>query len=123
MIEVRSFHGLASFYRFFVNDFSTIFAPLTGIVKRSIGFKWSDEHDMAFNLLEDKLCTTSILALPDFIKAFEIECDASGISIGTMLVQDKRLIVYFNEKLNEEALSYPTYNKKLYFLVRTLDIW
>jgi hypothetical protein len=78
---------------------------------------------MAFNLLEDKLYTTPILASPDFIKAFEIECDASGISIGTMLVQDKRLIVYFNEKLNEEELNYPTYNKKLYSLVRTLEIW
>jgi hypothetical protein len=78
---------------------------------------------MAFNQLEDKLYTTPILALPDFIKAFEIKCDASGISIGTMLVQDKRLIVYFNEKLNEEELNYPIYNKKLYTLVRTLEIW
>jgi len=77
---------------------------------------------MAFNLLEDKLYTTPILALPDFIKAFEIECDTSSISIGTMLVQDKRLIVYFNEKLNKEELNYPTYNKKLYSLVRTLEI-
>ena len=47
--EVRSFHVLASFYRRFMKDFSTIVAPLTKIVKKSVGFKWNDERDEAFN--------------------------------------------------------------------------
>ena len=49
-----------------MKDFSTIAAPLTEIVKKSVGFKWNDEQDKAFNLLKDKLCSTLVLALSDF---------------------------------------------------------
>ena len=56
--EVRSFHGLTSFYKRFVKDFSTIAALLTEIVKKSVGFKWNDERDEAFNRRLFQLCQT-----------------------------------------------------------------
>lgn len=84
--EVRSFHGLTSFYHRFVKYFSTLATPLTEIVKKSMGFKWGSDQDHAFIEIKECLCGAPLLALPDFSKTFEIKCDASGIDIGAVLM-------------------------------------
>jgi len=99
-----------------VEDFSTIAAPLNEVVKKSVGFKWGEEQELAFVLLKEKLCSAHVLVLPDFTKAFEM-------GIGAVLMQDWRPITYFSEKLSGATLNYPTYDKELYALVRALETW
>ncbi|XP_019435319.1 PREDICTED: uncharacterized protein LOC109341841, partial [Lupinus angustifolius] len=121
--DVRSFHGLASFYRRFVKDFSTLAAPLNEVVKKNVGFHWGDKQEEAFKRLKEKLTHAPILRLPNFTKSFEIECDASNVGIGAVLMQDGHPIAYFSEKLGGAALNYSTYDKELYALVRALQTW
>ena len=64
-----------------------------------------------------------MLALPDFDKLCEVDCDASGVGIGVVHMQDQRPITYFSEKLNGLSKNYSTYDKEFYALVRALDHW
>ncbi|XP_038972522.1 uncharacterized protein LOC120104801 [Phoenix dactylifera] len=85
--------------------------------------EWNDVHEGAFNSLKEKLTNAPLLCLPNFDKAFEIECDASSVGIGAVLMQDSKPIAYFSEKLNGASLNYSMYDKELYALVRALQTW
>jgi hypothetical protein len=121
--HVRSFLGLAAFYRRFVKDFSTIAAPMNELTKKRVPFSWGRKQENAFNILKDKLTHAPLLQLPDFSETFELECDASGIGLGGVLLQERKPVAYFSEKLSGPVLNYSTYDKVLYALVRCLETW
>ncbi|GKA84735.1 RNA-directed DNA polymerase [Tanacetum coccineum] len=106
--QVRSFHGLASFYWRFVKNFNTLVAPMTEITKLR-QFVSNPQAQTAFEELKKQLSSTPVLALPCFNEVFEVECDASGVGIEAVLSQLSHPIVYFNEKLNDTKRRYTTW--------------
>ena len=124
VIEVGYFHGHASFYIKLVRGFSSICGPLTEIMRGDRKeFKWIVGADKCFNLLKDKVTEQPILALLDFNKVFQVNCDASGTVIGDVLSQEGRPITYFSEKLNDAKRKYSIYDQEFYAIVQALKKW
>jgi hypothetical protein len=120
--DVRSFHGLGSFYCRFIRDFSAIMAPITECTK--VGpFSWSPASQQAFKVIKSKLTETPVLKLLDFTQPFKVACDASHVGIGGVLSQQRHHIAYFSEKLNETRRRYPAYDLELYAIVQSLKYW
>jgi hypothetical protein len=97
--------------------------PLNELTKKDVPFAWSDSQEVAFCTLKDKLTHAPLLQLPDVNRVFELECDASGIGLGDVLLQEGKPLAYFSEKLSRASLKYSTYDKELYTLVCTLHTW
>ena len=124
VFEVRSFHGLASFYRKFIRNFSKINAPIIDTIKKDKQpFRWTAEAERNFQLLKKKVTKKPVLVLPDFNKPFQVRCDASGEAIGVVLSQNDRPMVYFSEKLNDAKKKYSSYDKEFYAIVQALKKW
>ena len=121
--EVRSFLGLAGYYRRFIENFSKIARPMTKLLKKTKEFEWTSACEQSFQELKLKLTTTPVLSLPDISKDFVVYCDASHQGLGCVLMQDGRVIAYASRQLKEHENRYPTHDLELAAVVHALKIW
>ena len=109
--EVRSFLGLAGYYRRYVKGFAAIAAPLHALTRKDSVFHWSEDCQSAFDRLKTQLTTSPITAFPDFSQAFRLYTDASTAGLGAILAQvresKERIICCASRALNQAEKSYP----------------
>jgi hypothetical protein len=121
--QVRSFLGLAGYYRRFISDFSKIVKPITELLKNDVKFDWSSKCNEAFEQLKILLTTAPILAQLDIEKPFDVYCDTSDIGLGCVLMQEGRVIAYASRQLRWHEEHYPTHDLELAAVVYALKIW
>jgi hypothetical protein len=121
--QVRSFLGLAGYYRRFIPDFSKIVKPIMCLLKNDTKIDWSSKCNEAFEKLKVLLTTAPVLAQPDIEKPFDVYCDASGSGLGCVLMQDGRVIAYASRQLRRHEEHYPTHDLELPAVVHALKIW
>jgi hypothetical protein len=121
--QVRSFLGLAGYYRRFIPDFSKLVKPITSLLKSDIKFNWSSKCNEAFVQLKVLLTTAPVLAQPDIEKPFDVYCDASGSGLGCVPMQEGQVIAYASRQLRRHEEHYPTHDLELAVVVHALKIW
>ncbi|KAK2889745.1 hypothetical protein Q8A73_018045 [Channa argus] len=122
--ELRSFLGLASYYRRFVKDFATIASPLHRVTEKGRRFEWSEACSRAFQRLKVDLSEALVLAYPDPQQPFIVDTDASGVGIGAVLSQGgekgERVVAYYSCSLSRPERNYCVTRRELLAVVLAL---
>ena len=123
VIEVRSFLGLASYYRRFVRGFSVVASPLTKLLRKGIKFEWMDKCQNSFERLKEILVEVLVLIQLTSGRDYTMYSDASTIGLGCVFMQDKKVVAYSSRQLKPHEQNYPTHDLELVAVVFTLKIW
>ena len=123
IFEIRSFLGLAGYYRRFVEGFSSLAAPLTRLTRKGVPFIWNQRCEESFRELKARLVSAPVLTLPVSGRGYVVFSDASRIGLGCVLMQDDRVVAYASRQLRPHEANYPTHDLELAAVVFALKIW
>jgi hypothetical protein len=93
------------------------------LLKKDQYFVWTSEHQQAFDLLKQALCSAPVLALPDFSQPFHIKTDASGSGVGAVLQQNGHPIAFLSKALSPRNQSLSVYEKEYLAILMAVDHW
>ena len=124
---VRSFLGLANFYRRFIKDYAQVAHSLNNLTKKDQAFEWKEPQQKVFDMLKQRFTIAPILAFPDIDKQFCLETDASDFATGAVLSiwkDDKwHPIAYSLHFMSPEECNYPIADKEMLSVIRSLEEW
>lgn len=123
--ELMRFLGLVGYYRCFCQNFSSVVAPLTNLLRRDVKFVWSPICQQAFDQVKSLLCAAPVLAAPRLQQPFELFVDASHVGSGAVLTQRDNLgicrpVSYFSKKFNKHQINYSVIEKETFALMLAL---
>ena len=121
--EVRSFLGLASYYRRFVKGFSMTATPMTRLPQKNVKFVWSEKCQASYEKLKAFLTEAPVLTQPNYGKEYVIFSDASLNGLGCVLMQEGKVVAYASRQLKPHENNYPTHDLELAAIVFALKIW
>ncbi|GKC72192.1 putative reverse transcriptase domain-containing protein [Tanacetum coccineum] len=121
--EIRQYLGLDGYYRRFIKGFSRIVRPMTKLTQKRVKFDWEEKAEAAFQLLKQRLCSASILALLEGSVNFVVYCDASHKGLGAVLMQKEKVIAYASRQLKVHEKNYTTHDLELGAVVFALKMW
>jgi hypothetical protein len=121
--EIRSFLGLAGYYRRFIEGFSTIASPLTKLTRKEVRFNWSKECEESFQELKRRLTSALVLALPPGTEGFIVFSDASNRGLGCVLMQRGKGIAYASRQLKLHEVNCQVHDLELAAVVFALRVW
>ncbi|KAF8051102.1 hypothetical protein N665_1797s0001 [Sinapis alba] len=121
--EVRSFLGLAGYYRKFFKGFASLAQPMTQLTSKDVKFVWSGECEKCFSTLKDMLIGAPILVLPEADQPYVVYTDVSITGLGCVLTQHGKVIAYASRQLKKHEGNYPTHDLEMAAVVFALKIW
>ncbi|KAA3469597.1 Retrotransposable element Tf2 [Gossypium australe] len=121
--EVRSFLGLAGYYRRFLKEFSMIATQMTRLLQKDVKFEWTEKCQRSFERLKALLTEAPILVQPELGKEFMVYSDASLNGLGCVLMQKGKVIAYASRQLKPHEKNYPTHDLELAAIVFAPKIW
>nr|XP_025670309.1 uncharacterized protein LOC112770105 [Arachis hypogaea] len=105
MTKVRSFLGLAGYYRRFIEGFSRIVLPMTKLTRKDVPSVWTSECEESFQILKQMLTSAPVLILPKLHEPLEVYCDASLKHLGCVLMQHRNVMAYTSRQLRPHELD------------------
>ncbi|GKD22937.1 putative reverse transcriptase domain-containing protein [Tanacetum coccineum] len=120
--EIRQFLGLVGYYQRFIEGFSKVAKSMTKLTQKGVKFDWGDKAKAAFQLIKQKLCSASILALPEGSEDFIVYYDASIKGLGAVLMQREKVIAYASRQMKIHEKNYTTHDLELGAVVFALKI-